>query len=156
MPYRSRCKCDETRRSQCAVDGWTMHCGKCHICGDWGHFRPFPGPLHYSTGWCDLHYDALSRIRRKDMTNAINRSHGSIEIAINLLRHTMKVDKYRHEDTASLFLEQYERGSYERVVREYFTEPCKETRLELFEEFPNSLPTEHKWTLLRELTKRRG
>ena len=103
-------------------------------------------------GWCDNHYDALAGIRKRDMVNATRRAHGNVEIAINLLRSSMRFDPHRYERIAYEFLiRRWTTANYGQIVSEYFTDPCRETRVALFEEFPQSLPTDQKWALLDDI-----
>ena len=47
-------------KSPCYCKNGQTACGKCQICGKPGHTRHFPGPVPYTSSWCDEHYDMLA------------------------------------------------------------------------------------------------
>lgn len=82
----THCRCDPGRRKETSLDGYTLQCGKCIICGRYGHFRIMPGiQKKFSAGWCEFHYAKLAAATERQTSNAFATACQNPEAAAHLI-----------------------------------------------------------------------
>lgn len=96
------CRCDPGRRQETSLDGHTLHCGKCVICGRYGHFRTMPGIARkFDVGLCEFHYSKLASATELQTTNAFATAKQDPEAAAHLIcNRDMGTGYYRNQRNA--------------------------------------------------------
>lgn len=150
--YKS-CRCDPSRRRQTGMDGWTLHCGKCEVCGRFGHTRRFPGPIDFHGEYCDFHFSKMTRIPRRAMQVYCRRAKLNAQRAAQLICASDLdncVRYYRHIRNQFLYSNSHDAG-FLAARDAYLAEPTEERRVALVSHLPWILPLGEKRLLLQDI-----
>ncbi len=118
--FYKNCYCDPSRRLITGIDGWTLQCGKCDVCGRLGHTRHFPGPIPHTGGWCNYHWDKLCEISVKKMMCALSRTHcDPSRVSMLLLGGDMGADKHMKKARGDFIHADWRSWDFEKALTDY-------------------------------------
>ena len=152
VDYYRGCRCDPSRRRQTSLDGWTLHCGKCIMCGRYGHCRRVAGFPALKGEYCDYHYEKVNRARPNEIRTARRRSKGSPQQAIKLLcGDDMGCDMFWARKRDEFIRRRWHTPEYRGILEEYMRTGDNEDRIALVRELPWTFPVDEKRKLLQEI-----
>jgi len=149
-----QCCCDVTRRKETSLDGWSLYCDKCLICGRYGHFRKMPGaPTKFKAGFCEYHYMQIEQTSNKDILNAFSRAKGlPIQAALVICGEDMAYSYYQKQRDAFL-LKNHSEDFFDDLF-DYIDNPVRPNLGHLMSHLPEELPYDENMKLKTSLVAR--
>lgn len=146
------CHCDTTRRAATSLDGWSLYCDKCVICGRYGHHRQMPG-TSYSGGFCEYHFLLLDRASDRDVRSALFRTKREPVNTARLLCGQDMGNKY-YERKRDAFMREHHSVDFFDDLFNYIDNPVRPTLGAVMKHLPETLPYDENLKLKASLVAR--